>query len=108
MTLVVIGGGPTGVELAGAFAELARTVLKRDFRRIDPTHARIILTEASPVVLSHLPPDLAASATDQLKRLGVQAADARQNIRSGEVALKAARRFVWKIFWAAGSRDAAH
>src|SRR6058998_2790788 len=66
MTLVIIGGGPTGVELAGAFAELCRNVLKRDFRRIDPTHARVILIEASPVVLSHMPEDLAASATQQL------------------------------------------
>ena len=48
MTIVVVGGGPTGVELAGAFAELARHVLKRDFRRIDPTQARIVLIEAAP------------------------------------------------------------
>jgi NADH dehydrogenase len=72
MTIVVVGGGPTGVELAGAFAELARIVLKRDFRRIDPGKARVILIEASPVVLSHMPADLAASATEQLRRLGVQ------------------------------------
>jgi NADH dehydrogenase len=72
MTMVVVGGGPTGVELAGAFAELARTVLKQDFRRIDPGQARVILIEASPVVLSHLPPELAQSATEQLAALGVQ------------------------------------
>jgi NADH dehydrogenase len=72
MTIVIVGGGPTGVELAGAFAELARTVLKRDFRRIDPTHARIILIEASPNVLGHLPPELSASARRQLEHLGVQ------------------------------------
>ena len=47
LTLVIVGGGPTGLELAGAFAELARTVLKRDFRRIDPTQARIILIEGA-------------------------------------------------------------
>jgi len=58
--------------LAGAFAELARTVLKRDFRRIDPTQARIILVEAAPAVLGHLPPDLSQSARRQLERLGVQ------------------------------------
>jgi NADH dehydrogenase len=52
MTIVVVGGGPTGVELAGSFAELTRTVLKRDFRRIDPTQARIILIEASPNLLA--------------------------------------------------------
>jgi NADH dehydrogenase len=72
LTIVIVGGGPTGVELAGAFAELARTVLKRDFRRIDPTQARIILLEAAPVVLGHLPPDLAQSARRQLEGLGVQ------------------------------------
>jgi NADH dehydrogenase len=72
MTIVVVGGGPTGVELAGAFAELARIVLKRDFRRIDPGKARVILIEASPFVLSHMPPDLAANATQRLRDLGVQ------------------------------------
>src|SRR6266481_2994424 len=70
MTMVIVGGGPTGVELAGAFAELARTVLKRDFRRIDPGRARIILIEASPSVLSYLPADLSKSAARQMARLG--------------------------------------
>src|SRR5205809_1572569 len=89
MTIVIVGGGPTGVELAGAFAELARTVLKRDFRRIDPAHARIILIEASPVVLSHLPPELAEHATRQLKKLGVvvRASTRVKDIRKGEVEL---------------------
>src|SRR5205814_7956729 len=72
MTMVIVGGGPTGVELAGSFAELARTVLKRDFRRIDPSHARIILIEAGPSVLSYFAPDLSATATRQLQQLGVQ------------------------------------
>jgi NADH dehydrogenase len=82
LTIVVVGGGPTGVELAGAFAELARTVLKRDFRRIDPTRARIILLEAAPAVLEHFPPDLAESARRQLERLGVQV---RTSTRVGEI-----------------------
>ena len=72
MTLAVVGGGPTGVELAGAFAELTRNVLRRDFRRIDPGRARIILIEASPCILSHLPRDLSGCAQRQLERLGVQ------------------------------------
>jgi NADH dehydrogenase len=72
MTIVVVGGGPTGVELAGAFAELARNVLRKDFRHIDPGAAKVILIEASPVVLSHLPLELAQSAQEQLERLGVQ------------------------------------
>ena len=72
MTTVVVGGGPTGVELAGAFVELARTVLVRDFRNIDPSQARIVLIEASPVVLSNFPDDLAADATETLRRMGVE------------------------------------
>ena len=72
LTIVIVGGGPTGVELAGAFVELTRTVLKRDFRRIDPAQARIILIEAAPAVLGHMPPDLAESARRQLEGLGVQ------------------------------------
>ncbi len=105
MTIVIVGGGPTGVELAGAFAELARTVLKRDFRRIDPAHARIILLEAAPSILSHLPPDLAQSATRQLEKLGVHVRtstpvkairDQEVELESGEV-LRAAN-----IIWAAG------
>lgn len=72
MTIVVVGGGPTGVELAGACAELTRYVLKRDFDHIDPAQARVILIEGSPVILSHMPPDLSQSAHDQLVELGVQ------------------------------------
>src|SRR5687768_4994515 len=72
MTTVIVGGGPTGVELAGACAELARYVLVRDFSRIDPTQARIIVVEASPVVLNHLPDDLARKGQQQLEALGVQ------------------------------------
>jgi NADH dehydrogenase len=72
MTIVVVGGGPTGVELAGAFAELTRQVLRRDFRHIDPGTAQIILIEASPHVLSHMDNDLQLSAEEQLRKLGVQ------------------------------------
>src|SRR2546423_6996639 len=72
MTIVVVGGGPTGVELAGAFAELVRKVLRKDFRRIDPTQARVVLIEAGPRVLAHLPPGLSASAQRQLEKLGVE------------------------------------
>lgn len=72
MTVVVVGGGPTGVELAGAFAELTTHVLRRDFRQIDPRQARVILIEAGPRVLAHLPPALSESAARQLKRLGVE------------------------------------
>ena len=72
MTIVVVGGGPTGVELAGAFAELVRRVLGKDFRRIDPAQARVILIEGGPRVLAHLPSGLSASAQRQLEKLGVE------------------------------------
>ena len=72
LTMVIIGGGPTGVELAGAFAELRRYVLARDFDHIDPTKARVILIEASPRVLSHLSEHLSENAQEQLDKLGVE------------------------------------
>jgi len=68
---VVIGGGPTGVELAGALADIARRALARDFSRIDPRHARIVLVEGGPRILPALPEDLSRKAVEQLTRLGV-------------------------------------
>jgi len=105
LTIVVVGGGPTGVELAGAFAELTRTVLNRDFRRIDPTQARIILLEGSPAVLGFYPPDLSASARRQLEALGVQVRTSTrvQTIRDGEVELVGGEIIrAANILWAAG------
>jgi NADH dehydrogenase len=104
MTIVVVGGGPTGVELAGAFAELARHVLVRDFRRIDPSRARVILIEASPVVLSHLPYELACSGQRQLEALGVEV---RTNtrvtaLREGCVETTSGTIHAENIIWAAG------
>lgn len=72
MTIVVVGGGPTGVELAGAMAELAHRVFRRDFRRIDPTAARVILIEALDEILAAFPPGLSESARRQLEDLGVE------------------------------------
>ncbi len=71
MTFVLVGGGPTGVELAGSLGEIARDTLKRDFRAIDPADARIILVEAMDRVLPTFPPGRSASARKQLERLGV-------------------------------------
>jgi NADH dehydrogenase len=105
LTIVVVGGGPTGVELAGAFAELARTVLKRDFRRIDPTQARIVLIEAGPALLSVFPPDLSASALRQLEDLGVEVrlSSPVQTIREDEVELQSGEIIrASNIIWAAG------
>src|SRR6202521_4576744 len=72
MNLVIVGGGPTGVELAGALAELARRALAKDFRNIDPRVARIILVEAGPRLLSSFPEDLSDDATRRLEQLGVE------------------------------------
>ncbi|MGH7967898.1 MAG: NAD(P)/FAD-dependent oxidoreductase, partial [Limisphaerales bacterium] len=105
MTVVVVGGGPTGLELAGAFAELTRTVLKRDFRRIDPAQARILLIEAAPRVLSTFPPDLSASALRQLEGLGVHVRTSTpvKEIRQGEVELASGELIrAENILWAAG------
>src|SRR3954466_13576994 len=72
MTFVIIGGGPTGVEMAGAIAEIARYTLAKDFRHIDPSHARIVLVEGEPRVLASFPEDLSISAMKQLADLGVE------------------------------------
>ncbi|TFY97611.1 NAD(P)/FAD-dependent oxidoreductase [Ramlibacter humi] len=71
MTFVVIGGGPTGVEMAGTLAEIARQTLPGEFRRIDPASARVLLVEGSPHVLQSMPDDLSMNAREQLTRLGV-------------------------------------
>jgi NADH dehydrogenase len=72
LTFVVIGGGATGVELAGTLAEIARKTLARDFRRIDPTKARILLLEGSPHILGAFVPGLQEKARAQLEHLGVE------------------------------------
>jgi NADH:ubiquinone reductase (H+-translocating) len=74
LTFVVVGGGPTGVELAGQIAEIARDTLRRDFRNVDPRAARIALVEAAPRVLTDFPERLSARAAAALERLGVTAA----------------------------------
>jgi len=82
MTFVVIGGGPTGVELAGAIAEIARYTLASDFRHIDPASARVILVEGDQRVLASFPEDLSISAMNQLKQLGV---DVRTGVRAKNI-----------------------
>jgi NADH dehydrogenase len=72
MTFVIIGGGPTGVEMAGAIAEIARYTLAKDFRHIDPSQARVILIEGEPRLLASFPEDLSVSAMKQLVDLGVE------------------------------------
>jgi NADH:ubiquinone reductase (H+-translocating) len=72
LTFVLVGGGPTGAELAGAVGEISRHVLVSDFRSIDPRDARILLVEAGPRILPAFPPDLAERAEQSLRRLGVE------------------------------------
>src|SRR5262249_44792290 len=72
LSFAIVGGGPTGVELAGTLAEIARHTLKREFRHIDPAAAKIRLLEAGPRVLSSFPEPLSMKARAQLERLGVE------------------------------------
>ena len=104
MTFVVIGAGPTGVEMAGAIAELAKTTLARDFRRIDPATARILLIEAGSKVLGEFPEKLGTYAHHSLTRLGVQVllnTTVEQIDENGVVA--GGRRFAARaVIWGAG------
>jgi NADH dehydrogenase FAD-containing subunit len=72
LTFVLVGAGPTGVEMAAALAVFVRTTLRSDFRRIDPTTARIVLIDAAPKVLGTFAPDLSAAAKEHLEKLGVE------------------------------------
>jgi NADH:ubiquinone reductase (H+-translocating) len=72
LTFVIVGAGATGLELAGALAEIANETLKHDFRRINPTEARIIIVEGGDRVLASYPPDLSAKAEELVRRLGVE------------------------------------
>jgi NADH dehydrogenase len=104
-TIVVVGGGPTGVELAGACAELAHRVLKRDFDHLDPTRSRIILIEALPRILSQFPEDLSKKAESQLRKLGVQVRTscAVKSISQGKITLANDEAILAEnILWGAG------
>src|ERR1700733_408237 len=104
MNLVIVGGGPTGVELAGATAELARRALAKDFRNIDPRIARIILVEAGPRLLSSFPEDLSDDATRRLEQLGVEVrlGVPVTAIDSSGVKIGPARIEARTVIWAAG------
>jgi len=104
LTSVVIGGGPTGVELAGALAEISRETIARDFRLIDPTKARIVLLEGGPRVLAAFPDPLPARAAAALARIGVE-------VRTGATVTRVTSDAVWlggeqirarTVLWAAG------
>jgi len=104
LTLVVVGGGPTGVEMAGALAEVARHTLPGDFRHIDPKSARVVLVEAGPRVLPAYPPDLSESARRQLEALGVHVwtGAAVTGVDAEGVQMGADRLAARTVVWAAG------
>jgi NADH dehydrogenase len=104
LSFVVVGAGPTGVELAGTLAEIAHKSLAENFRNIDPTKTRILLVEAGPEVLSSYPPDLRRSAVEQLQHLGVEvrANEAVTEVRSGEVRIGKEVVPAAVVLWAAG------
>ena len=104
LTFVIIGGGPTGVELAGALAELAKAALARDFRRIDPTTARIVLIEAGPRLLPSFPPHLSEVAARDLARLGVELRLGAMVVRCDDcgAVLQSERIESRTLIWAAG------
>ena len=105
MTFVIIGGGPTGVELAGAIAEISRHTLARDFRHINPSEARVILLEGDPRLLAAFPPDLSESARKQLTDLGVEVRTGARATNLTEAGVQIGDEFIpcrVKI-WAAGN-----
>ena len=104
LTFVIVGGGPTGVELAGALAEIARQTLTKDFRTIRPESARIILAEAGPRLLAAFPESLGAAAAASLTRLGVEVrTSAVVTAVDGEgVSIGSERIAAETVLWAAG------
>jgi NADH:ubiquinone reductase (H+-translocating) len=104
LTFVVIGGGPTGVEMAGALAEMSRLSLARDFRHFDPSSAHIILLEAGPFVLSTFPEPLREAARADLARLGVnvRTGAAVTSVTAGHVAVGSEIIAAETVIWAAG------
>src|SRR5438034_13784 len=105
MNFVIIGGGPTGVEMAGAIAEISRYTMARDFRHIDPSQARVILIEGEPRLLAAYPPDLSESARKQLVELGVEVRPSTRATNLTEAGVQIGDEFIpcrVKI-WAAGN-----
>jgi NADH dehydrogenase len=104
LTFVIVGGGPTGVEMAGAIAEIARHTLVKDFRRIDPSTARIILVEAGPRILPAMPESLSDYASQALMRMGVEVMTGTLVTKcdAGGVDLEQGRIDSRTLVWAAG------
>jgi len=109
MTFVVVGGGPTGVELSGAFPFIAKKALGPDFRRIDTRNTRVVLIEAGPRILPSFPEDLASRATRDLKDLGVEVRvnSAVSGVGPEGVSIGSEKIHARTVFWAAGN-NASH
>jgi NADH dehydrogenase len=105
LTFVLVGGGPTGVELAGTLAEIARQTLRDEFRSIDPSRARVILVEAGPTILATFPETLRNAARRSLQRLGIEVLESTRvtDIDAHGVTIDAGRRLTaGTMIWAAG------
>ncbi len=109
LTFVVVGGGPTGVEMAGAIAELAYVALRHDFRRIDPTQTRIVLVEGLPHLVPAFPEALAEKTRAHLTQLGVEVRTATmvQGITADKVQMGDEHLAARTVIWAAGVRASA-
>lgn len=104
LTSVIIGGGPTGVEMAGAIAELGHFMITRDFRKLEPDHMRVILIEAGPKILSAFPDNLTAYARQALEKMGVEVMTgvAVEAISKNEVVAGSMRIRTGCVIWGAG------
>ena len=104
LTFVIVGGGPTGVELAGAIAENVRKALAKDFRHIDPTMARVLLIEGQPRLLVAFPTDLSAHAEHKLRALGVEVHTGTrvEDVTAESVTVEGKRLAARTVIWAAG------
>jgi NADH dehydrogenase len=104
LNFVVIGGGPTGVELAGAISDISKLYMRHDFRHIDPAKARVILIEGSPRILAAYPEDLSKKAVKQLEQLGVEvhAGQSVMDVQPGYVVVGGKRIDAVVTLWAAG------
>ena len=104
LTFAIVGGGPTGVELAGTMAEIARHTLEHEFRHIDPAHSRVMLLEAGPRVLATFDPELSEKARLQLEHLGVEVLTGMQVSAIDAQGVQAGQRHIAArtVLWAAG------
>jgi NADH:ubiquinone reductase (H+-translocating) len=104
LNFVVIGGGPTGVELAGAISDISKLYMRHDFRHIDPSKARVMLIEGSPRILAAYPEDLSRKAVEQLAQLGVEVHTGQSvmDVQPGYVVVGGKRIDAVVTLWAAG------